>query len=623
MSNNQNSKDGPEQKREINISNDSKASSGPSTEEESTRRGHRQGRDERFGRVWQAIKQHENELRQIEGFRRARPGYEIREGWLTEKDDPIIVVEVGRKIGQNDAGKAKPVESLDGIPVQVRFKPPKPRMQADVLADAQADAAEDAPSTSEDDLAYPGHYEENDDVELDAQPELKVQDDNAGLFPYKPPVGASLAEVTGAMTVKCHVSPDAGWATLKEFLESMSDKTDLTIGMYDFTAPHILETLDSIMSGASGDLKLILDPGESLGGGVKSDDVPEADVIKQLSHLDGRFKFVWAAVGHDKVTQPIFPSAYHIKVAVNKGKTFWLSSGNWQSSNQPDLENLDHMTSRKIQRSFNREWHVVMESQPLANTYKRFLEGDIAQATPLQVEGDSVSAQPPPAPLNILVPETVLNGLESDIPETKFFKPRTFTFTDTNPLRVQPLLTPDNYADLVLSLISTAEQRLYFQNQYIHVSKKMPPKFAELIDTILEKVKDGVEVKIILRDIGDTSGMLEALRYYGFKDMSIFQVQVGCHTKGIIVDSKAVVLGSHNWSGDGVLRNRDASLIFYNEDIAKYYEEVFLYDWKNLARQKLLAEEADTIITGAEENVLVGIPDQPKMILLPWDVHED
>ena len=33
----------------------------------------------------------------------------------------------------------------------------------------------------------------------------------------------------------------------------------------------------------------------------------------------------------------LLASAYHIKVAVRDGAAIWLSSGNWQSSNQPDV----------------------------------------------------------------------------------------------------------------------------------------------------------------------------------------------------------------------------------------------------------------------------------------------
>ncbi|AYM60606.1 hypothetical protein G6L61_24610 [Agrobacterium fabrum] len=44
-----------------------------------------------------------------------------------------------------------------------------------------------------------------------------------------------------------------------------------------------------------------------------------------------------------------------------------------------------------------------------------------------------------------------------------------------------------------------------------------------------------------------------------------------CHTKGIIVDNEAVVIGSHNWSPTGMTTNRDASLIVYDQDVISYF----------------------------------------------------
>jgi phosphatidylserine/phosphatidylglycerophosphate/cardiolipin synthase-like enzyme len=64
----------------------------------------------------------------------------------------------------------------------------------------------------------------------------------------------------------------------------------------------------------------------------------------------------------------------------------------------------------------------------------------------------------------------------------------------------------------------------------------------------------------------------------------------GCHNKGIIVDSRAVLLSSQNYSADGVRFNRDAGLIIYDPKVAGYFEEIFLYDWESRAMQKVAGE---------------------------------
>ena len=43
------------------------------------------------------------------------------------------------------------------------------------------------------------------------------------------------------------------------------------------------------------------------------------------------------------------------------------------------------------------------------------------------------------------------------------------------------------------------------------------------------------------------------------------------------------MFGSHNWSNEGVKTNRDASLIFDDEEIADYLAHVYDYDWNRLA----------------------------------------
>ena len=47
----------------------------------------------------------------------------------------------------------------------------------------------------------------------------------------------------------------------------------------------------------------------------------------------------------------------------------------------------------------------------------------------------------------------------------------------------------------------------------------------------------------------------------------------------MIVDGQRVLLGSHNWSKPGVSLNRDASLLFDDEEVAQYYTEAFEIDW--------------------------------------------
>jgi phosphatidylserine/phosphatidylglycerophosphate/cardiolipin synthase-like enzyme len=66
------------------------------------------------------------------------------------------------------------------------------------------------------------------------------------------------------------------------------------------------------------------------------------------------------------------------------------------------------------------------------------------------------------------------------------------------------------------------------------------------------------------------------------------------------VDGVRVPIGSHNWTNQGTLVNRDASLIFEDQEIARYFEEIFWFDWKHLARQSLAARRVRRAAHGEE-----------------------
>jgi hypothetical protein len=410
---------------------------------------------------------------------------------------------------------------------------------------------------------------------------------------YKKPTGLQLEEAHEKMSVICHVSPDAGWPTLREFLEG--PKSGLTIGMYDFTAPHIIDAVLGAVQDEPKKLVLVLQEGEALSG--KPDDIPEEKTLARYrKELGARFDYAPASVGKNHQ----FASAYHIKVAVRDGKAFWLSSGNWQSSNQPDHGVAVGETSWDLLLGHNREWHVVIENANLAKQFEKYILYDLKNA-----KADAAIEAPAPPTAYFLVDEAV----EERVPAGKptYFAPLKLN----RKIQVRPLLTPDNYQEHVLALIQTAERRLLFQNQSLSVlgpdkigEDKNDERFTALVDALLAKQKQGVDVRIIIRGEFAPVGPLEQLQKRGF-DMGKVRLQNRCHTKGIIVDGTRVLIGSHNWTNQGTLVNRDASLIFEDEEIASYFEEVFWFDWEHLTRQSVGSRRARQ--SGGDEEAPTGM----------------
>jgi hypothetical protein len=502
-----------------------------------------------------------------------RAGYKFTGGWVT--DTPAVVVTVLRKDPLEAVGdRALPAE-LDGVPVDVA--PATPAEQLRHLAGARRGTRGPVPAlpgVEEEPLLAPGDMPGAEDA---------TRGPGAGGRGYREPPNLKLSPVTGATTLICHASPDAGWPNLKKFLAA-TDQT-LTVAMYDFGAPYIYETIKDAVAEAEGPLVLNLDRKSNP---HRAGEMTEEEIVAGFTEaLGDKFVYSTAAVGI------LYPNAYHIKVAVRDGSAFWLSSGNWQGSNQPedDATKLDEAGQRQLLSKRNREWHVISNSAKLAKMFEGYIKYDVAEAKRVEALAAERAVVPPPPPDLVLPAEAELRAPAKAV---KIFPAKKFTFTADAPVKIQPLLTPDNYGENVVKLIQSAKKTLYFQNQYIKIPKTFPdgggkPALKELVDALLDRMNAGVDVRIILRNEGDTRAMLQALKVYGF-DMGRVKLLTGCHNKGIVVDSAVVLVSSQNYSADGVRYNRDAGLIVSHPKVAKYFEQVFLYDWESRATQRVAGE---------------------------------
>jgi len=499
-----------------------------------------------------------------------RGGYKFVDGRITST--AAVVVSVERKLERVPRAQRVPAVLDDGVPTDVRTASPIERL-------AQVAAVQPGVAAALDAVAAAAFLID----EVQAPPADGPAVEFVPVITYQPPAGANLDPVTGAMTIRCHVAPEASWRVLRPFLAATQN--ELVLGMYDFTAPHIYRTARSVLLGSQVTWRQTLGPRESLPapGDVdsnKAEDLHEADIVTGLgTAAPNRFESVFADVGNGRT----FASAYHIKVAVRDRKAVWLSSGNWQSSNVPAIDFYGDDADRRLLARYNREWNVVIEHPPLARKFRRYLEGDFETAS---------NAAPADA-IDVALPDLLLESdpalaAETAAVELKAFRSREFVFDSNDPLTIQPILTPDNYLQVVVDLLrQRPNKRLYFQNQSLNPGKTPSAAWAELVQLLAGYSRDpALDVRIIIRNIGDIRKTLESIKVAGF-DMNRVKVQVDCHTKGIVIDSSTVLLGSHNWTDQGVQVNRDASLLIRRPEIARYYERVFLHDWERLARFKI------------------------------------
>lgn len=505
-----------------------------------------------------------------------RPGYKSVGGYLTRK--PAIVVTVSNKqdVAPQDALPAKvgdfAVDVRQATPLEA-LRTQDPKKYSRVLAGGRGEFVLPDPTYERDPKTGEPLADTLGAVGLAGPPKNKI--------PYTPAAHVTLDAVEAPMAITCHASPDAGWPQLKTFFQGI--ESSLTVGLYDFTSQHVLEGLTNVIGNGDVQLTLTLDhPPKN-----PTADQTDEETVKDLHDaLDQRFTFAWALDRSDpKVNTWIFPTAYHIKVAVRDHNTMWLSSGNWNNSNQPDIDPLtDPHGTAAIARKSDRDWHIIVEHDGLSKVYEAFLRHDN------DVARDPGPAGPQALPAaGAMAPEPDLGDLNAvlmagGVTPKHYFAPKRIPQDGTRNIKIQPILTPDNYHAAVLELIESAKTSFYMQTQYIHPSDKAEDQhFADLISAVVALQRAGKDVRIILSQFEKEGDWLDLLQATGI-DLASVRIQTGVHNKGIIVDSKVAMLGSQNWSGDGVLRNRDASLIVFDADAAGYYEQIFLHDWTNMAK---------------------------------------
>ena len=494
-----------------------------------------------------------------------RPGY-----YLPPTGQPLPAVVVAMMPGTpRDAFHADALAHKFGVPVTVVDATPEEQIAALQKREGVVSFGMEVPAIS----AFERMLE---DAALEFAPPK-----TGNYEPLQPP---DLPLVEEPMQVTLCVSPEAGWQELEKFLDGTQER--LTVAMYQFTAPHIFTAVQNSLAPGERSMALVLHPRPEVPAksGVKANELPEKEIIDKLGEtLGNRFKMSWATLESKEHPDGLWASAYHIKVAVRDGKAFWLSSGNWQSSNQPAVhlfgDNPDPMPPG-LQKKYDRDYNTIITNDKLASAYETYIKRDY------DLTAGAGSAQPF-ALTDLFIPEEEPAELVTFAAPPQIFPPLHLE----RQIKVQPLLTPDNYAENALALIQSAQKSVWFQNQYINFRDNGEdfPEFQSLIKALKEKIDAGLNVRIICRDMMKKQNV-DILLAVGFPREAM-RFMPACHNKTIIVDRQTVLFGSHNWSNEGVKTNRDASLIFYDAEIADYLAKVYEYDWDRLATAKPSARQ--------------------------------
>ncbi len=519
-------------------------------------------------RIAALIDRHRATLEDIKGFVDAEPGFPIVDGWV--RREPAIVVHVERKVPASELLlEDLAPRALEGVRVDLVTADPW-RLLASNADTAGLHAALEGVAA--------------------AAPTYKKLDDN--------PIDERLLL---ARPILCHAGPDAGWPVLKQFLEGTRET--LTVAMYDLNAAYVSKTLVETVRGGNVRLVLVWDSGMT---------PDETEIRREIKAKLGARLDAWVVRTGGGYR---FDSAYHEKVAVRDASSFWLSSGNWSKRSQPEIDPVGTPgEARGMYSKGNREWHVVVEDAALSGLFEQYIRYDRDES---EAE-DTALGQPDPVllpdlfvPIDALLPDDDL-ALAAVVPVAPARLP-----AHGRAYAVQPVLCPDNYIERITTLIKSARRSLYLQFSYITYSSAPRDKpFQDLLDAIgTLSHRPDFDLRII---VGNNSAedKVRILVQSGFNEARI-RVQSNVHNKGIIVDGKAVLISSANWSSAGALRNRDAGIIVYDPDVASYYQKIFVDDWEQRARANF----------GVPRPVRLAGPDDPTppvMARVRWrDIVDD
>lgn len=516
-----------------------------------------------IARLQEVIAAHRERLEAVRGFLGAEPGFPVSSGRLIR--EPAIIVYVSRKLPETHLlPEERAPDRLGDDRVDVIEADPWKALELDPVAQdlaAELDAA-----------ALAANYEGLPGDPIDESFEVE-------------------------RPLLCHVGPDSGWTTLRDFLQGTRET--LTVAMYDFSADHISTALIEHAREEDVAVKLTLDDDRKQA---------ERDIQDKLKDkLGARYQAEVIFCGGEGKR---FPSAYHPKVAVQDGKRFWLSSGNWSPSSQPAIDPLNDAAARNgMYGKGNREWHIIVEDRPLARLFERYILHDKAKAEEDAALGDQASIQFPDlfVPIEALIAEggeAAALAAADPVPPAQLPEPPV-------PVRIQPLLSPDNYARRISEWLRGAQRSLYLQYSYINYSERdVDAPFRALLDDLAEfSVRDDFDLRIIVNS--RDKDKVRELAENGFDETKI-RVQSGIHNKGVVRDGTEVLVSSQNWSGDGFLRNRDAGLIIRNEQVARYFEQIFLDDWEMRTRDPFEAAGLAAIIAPP------GEPPPAGMVRMAW-----
>jgi phosphatidylserine/phosphatidylglycerophosphate/cardiolipin synthase-like enzyme len=352
------------------------------------------------------------------------------------------------------------------------------------------------------------------------------------------PLGATDFEVarTGPTTARAFVLPDAPEVPL-DFLRS-ADRRILLAG-YTFTSARVADVLAAAAQ-RGVEVRVLVDDAP-VGGILRR----EAKLLDSLAARGVEVRVLGGPLARYRF--------HHAKYAVADDRALVLTE-NWKPSGTGGRG--------------NRGWGVVVHDRGTADHLATVFEADAEwrDAIPWSEfrRGKSFETEPP------------ANGSYPSKVAQKY----------VNVSKTNVLVAPDNAENSLVNLLDSANRSVRVQQVAID-SRRNP-----LLRATLRAARRGVEVRILLSNAWyveeDNRALVEWLNDVAEEEGLPLEARLAnprgryekIHSKGVVVDGEAAVVGSLNWNNNSARENREVAVVLRGEEVGGYYAEVFDSDWK-------------------------------------------
>lgn len=352
-------------------------------------------------------------------------------------------------------------------------------------------------------------------------------------------------------------SPDSSYAVLENFINDA--QLSLYINAYTFSSPYIA---DEVAKAEARGVSVVLLVEKSPVGGVSEE---ERAALNRLIRAGAAVYYDANDVRYN-----------HAKYAIADNRSLLITTENFGYDGFP------------VDNSFgNRGWGAVLADRDIAEPFLSLFFSDLRRVQRANLSNDAVRYESPKGRYEAKFESVNYRG--------SFF--------------VVPFTAPENAVDTITSFIASANSSVMVEQFYIYPhwgskssdSAETAPNL--FLEALINAARRGCEVKVILdgswynvesddpasnyytakylEDTAKKENLNIKVKLADLKKLGVEKI----HTKGVVVDGRAVLISSVNWNENSPKNNREVGVIIYGEP-AEYFADIFMSDWGDKGSSK-------------------------------------